>query len=107
MRISWTAMAVAAAVLVTAPAGPVLGGPIPPFPIATGEQGSLLKVYHRRGHRPHCHRDIRRHYHNVFQRRAWHRHVGPRCRPVLLRRFDYPRFYPGCVRIGPFWFCPW
>jgi len=63
-------------------------------------------VYHRPGHRPRpprdCHRDVRRHFVPGYGR-VPHRHVGPRCRVDVGRRYrDRDR---DCIRIGDLRIC--
>jgi hypothetical protein len=75
-------------------------------PFSQAHNGDLELVYHRKWHRPHCHRSVQRHYHGSIGRSAWHRHRGDYCRTQVVRRFHQRPRYPGCFRVGPFWFCP-
>jgi hypothetical protein len=41
-----------------------------------------------------------------LRRSAWHRHVGPNCRPRLVRRNHHRGHRDGgCIRIGDFRIC--
>jgi len=56
-----------------------------------------------------CHRRCRYAWVNRWQKRAFHRHVGPHCTPTLCRR-QYRYRPPGwrrmnCIRVGPVWIC--
>jgi hypothetical protein len=92
--------AVAAVVLTTTPIAPM--DPAAAFPSAlatmTTDSSPVLEVTYRR----HCHRDVRRHYHRVIGRSAWHRHIGPFCRVRVVRRH---RDLDGCIRIGDLRIC--
>ena len=93
--------AVAAVLMATTPVAPV--DPAAAFPSApasmTTERSPVLEVAHRR----HCHRDVRRHYHRVLGRSAWHRHVGSSCRVRVVHRRH--RDIEGCIRIGDLRIC--
>lgn len=75
-----TAMALAAAVMISSPAGAGQLSPSPALsdPLVVPVAG--------------CHRDVDRHYVPEFGRRAWHFHRGRNCRPV---RTDGPGGGPG------------
>jgi hypothetical protein len=91
-----TGLALTAAIIfsLTPVEAPVVAAPLSPAPGVASEpytNGLLQKVWHRPWHRPHCHRDVRRH-----GTRYWHRHVGPYCRTRVVRRHRGE----DCIRIG-------
>lgn len=54
-----------------------------------------------------CHRGWQKHYVGRWDAKRWHRHVGPRCRPIKPRRVHLGPKSPehGCLRIGDVWIC--
>jgi hypothetical protein len=98
------ALAVALSMVPAAQGSAAVVAPVSPMPAV--DRTDIVPVYHRQWHRPHCHRSVSRHYHPSIGRSAWHRHVGNYCRAKVFRRFQHRPYYPGCFRVGPFWFCP-
>jgi hypothetical protein len=103
MRRLRLAMTAAIVLSLSPAAAPALSAPIS---VGTGIAPGgvpLIEVRHRRNQ---CHRDVRRHYHRGLRRSAWHRHVGPNCRPRLVRRNHHRGHRDGgCIRIGDFRIC--
>jgi hypothetical protein len=100
MRRSGLAVAAAVMLSMIPAAPPALAAPFSFNPAAiTSDNGSVMEVSHRRKHRRHCHRDVRKHG------GGWHRHSRHNCRPIFVRRHHRHHHGGACIRFNGFTIC--